>query len=125
MVLADTNNYSRGTLCPVLFEKKKVTLPPTTKSHQMKIQPQGRKLLVLPIQSKEEKVGSIVIPDSVATADLSEGEVIEVSPELEEKYPIGTKILYPSSAGLGQIYNGVPHKWLRENLEEVWAKIVE
>jgi co-chaperonin GroES (HSP10) len=91
----------------------------------MRIIPEGRKILVLPIEAKEEQVESIVIPASVAVANLSDAEVIEVSPELEKKYKRGDIISYPSNAGLGQLYNGKWHLWLREELGEIWAIVKE
>lgn len=88
----------------------------------MKITPVGKKLLVLPIESQESKSsGGIVIPTSVAEANLKEAEVVEVSAEISIRYKPGDKILYPSKAGLGQEYNGKFHLWLREDLDEVWG----
>lgn len=87
----------------------------------MRIKPEGRKLLVLPLESKEENIGGIIIPESVATADLKRAEVVEVSDELSNKYKQGDIVLYPSRCGLGQIYNGKPHLWLREEQQEIWG----
>lgn len=92
----------------------------------MKIKPEGRKLIVLPIESVEsETTGGIIIPESVATADLSRATVVEVSDELSGKYKVGEVLLYPSRSGLGQIYNGKPHLWLREELGEVWGRVID
>ena len=88
----------------------------------MKIIPVGQKILVKPLEAKETKSsGGIIIPESVAVADLREAEVVEVSPDLAHKYSEGDHVLYPSKAGLGQEYKGSLHLWLRENLEEIWG----
>lgn len=93
----------------------------------MKITPIGSKLIVLPLPTEEEeKVGSIVIPNSVATADLSRAEVVEISDDLAEKYKVGEILLYPTNAGLGLVYNNKPHLWLRQEengIQEVWGKV--
>lgn len=92
-----------------------------------KIKPEGKKLIVRPIPESEEetKVGNIVIPGSVATADLKEAIVVEYSDDLSHKFKEGDRIAYPSKSGLGLIYNGEPHLWLREEQGEIWAKITE
>lgn len=88
----------------------------------MKITPVGQKILVLPLETKETTTdGGIIIPSSVATADLREAQIVEVSDELTNKYKPGQKVLYPSRAGLGQDYNGAFHLWLREDIGEIWA----
>jgi len=92
----------------------------------MKIIPDGKKMLVLPLPTEEIKVDSIIIPDSVATADLSRGEVVEVSKDLSHKFSKGDIVLYASKSGSGQIYKGVPHRWLieREFDSDIWGKEV-
>lgn len=92
----------------------------------MKIQPVGQKILVLPLEAKETKSGGgIIIPDSVNTADLREGVVVEVSSELSGWYQEGDIVLYPSKAGLGQEYKGKLHLWLRHDLQEIWGISVD
>lgn len=90
----------------------------------MKIQPVGSKLLILPLPKKEYKLESIVIA-ATANGELSEGQVVEVSETLKEVYPIGCKVLYPESVGIGQIYNGKPHLWLDSSLDQVWGIVTE
>lgn len=93
----------------------------------MRIKPEGRKLIVkdLPRPEEEDKVGSIVIPHSVAVADLQEATVVEVSDDFSHKFKEGDTILHPSKAGLGLLYKGEPHLWLREQQDEIWAKIIK
>ena len=90
----------------------------------MKIIPDGKKLLVLPIEAKEELVGEIIIPPSVATADLSRATVVEVGTGLSHKFKSGDIVLYPSKAGQAQRYNGEWHLWLteREYDSDIWGK---
>jgi co-chaperonin GroES (HSP10) len=88
----------------------------------MKIIPVGQKILVKPLEAKESKSsGGIIIPESVAVADLREAVVVEVSKELSHKYTEGDIVLYPSKSGLGQGYNGTLHLWLREDIQEIWG----
>lgn len=93
----------------------------------MKIIPDGKKLLVLPIKAEEEKVGSIIVPASVAVADLSRATVVEVSDELSHKFEEGNVVLYPTKAGQAQWYKGEWHLWLteREFDSDIWGKEVK
>ena len=90
----------------------------------MRIIPDGKRLLVLPIETKEENVGEIIIPASVATADLSRGTVVEVSDGLSHKFSKGDVVLYASKSGQAQRYNGQWHLWLteREFDSDIWGK---
>lgn len=90
----------------------------------MRIIPDGKKLLVLPIEAKDESVGEIVIPASVATADLSRAVVVEVGDGLAHKFKQGDIVLYASKAGQAQRYNGKWHLWLteREFDSDIWGK---
>ena len=88
----------------------------------MKIIPVGQKILVKPLEAKETKSsGGIIIPESVAVADLREAIVVEVSNELQDMYIPGQVVLYPSKSGLGQEYNGSLHLWLRQDIGEIWG----
>lgn len=90
----------------------------------MRIIPENQKLIVLPIESEEESSNGIIIPASVSTADLSKAEVIEVSNDLSDKFKKGDIVMYPSQSGLGQIYQGKLHLWLREEQGEIWGKVI-
>jgi co-chaperonin GroES (HSP10) len=89
----------------------------------MRIIPDGRKLLVLPIAAKEDSLNGIIIPAGVATADLSEAEVVEVSKDLSDKFKKGDIVMHPSKSGLGQLYQGKLHLWLREEIGEIWGVV--
>jgi co-chaperonin GroES (HSP10) len=91
-----------------------------------KIQPTGQKLIVLPLEKKEEKVDSLYIPET-ANASLSEGVVVEVGDAVSGLYKKGDKIIFPSGAGVGMMYEGKPHLWLdggdSKTLSQVWGII--
>lgn len=93
----------------------------------MKVIPNGKRLLVKPIIAEEENVGAIVIPASVATADLSRAEVIEVGDGLSHKFKESDIVLYPSKAGQAHRYKNEWHLWLteREFDSDIWGKEVE
>jgi co-chaperonin GroES (HSP10) len=84
-----------------------------------KIQPVGDKILVLPIEKKEEKMESGLIEAATANAELSRGKVVAVSDELQNIYSEGDMVLHPSRCGIGQYMNGAQHLWLRN--DEVWG----
>lgn len=97
----------------------------------MEITPVGNKILVLPIDKKEEEYGEanpegkrLVIPGT-ANAELQEAEVVNVSKDLQHLFEKGDVVLYPKNAGLQQLYKGVPHLWLRIEPQnsEVWGKV--
>lgn len=88
----------------------------------MSIKPVGNKIIVFPLEKKEEKLGGIVIPGT-ANADLMEGEVLEVSDEISNKCKIGDVVLYPSKCGVGTVFNGKPSLWLRYTEDEIWGII--
>lgn len=85
-----------------------------------KVQPIGNKLIVLPLERKEEKIDSIIIPET-ANADLIEGKVIEAAKEFEHLLKPGDVVVFSKGSGVGQFYNGKPHIWLR--VDEVWATV--
>jgi co-chaperonin GroES (HSP10) len=90
----------------------------------MRIIPNGKKLLVKPIKAEEEEVGGIVVPPSVATANLSRGIVVEVGDGLLHKFKEGDMVIYSSGAGQAQRYKGEWHLWLteREFDSDIWGK---
>lgn len=92
----------------------------------MNIRPVGRKLLVMPLPHEEETMPSGIIMPETAMADLSRGEVIEVSEEIKHLYKPGDIILFPSKAGIGQLVNGAIHFWLdsRPETEQIWGIVI-
>ncbi len=91
----------------------------------MKIIPEGRKLIVLPKEGpvEDDTVNGVIIPYSVATADLKEATVVEVSDDLSHKFAAGDIVLHPKDSGLGCLYKGKPHLWLRQDQNEIWGKV--
>ena len=91
------------------------------------IQPVGDKIIVKPFKRKEEKLNSIVIPKT-ANADLSVGEVIAVSDDINS-IEVGNIVTYPSNGGVGQLLNGDPCLWLTHSViwgvwdKETWDKL--
>lgn len=83
-----------------------------------KVQPIGNKLIVLPLERKEEKIDSIVIPGT-ANADLLDGKVIEAAKEFEHLVKVGDTVVFSANTGVGQFYNGKPCVWLR--IDEIWG----
>jgi len=91
----------------------------------MKIIPDGKKMIVLPIETEEIVTeGKLIIPEGVVTADISRGTVIEVSDGLCHKYSEGDVVLYATKAGQGIHYKGEWHLWLteREYDSDIWGK---
>lgn len=88
------------------------------------IQPTGQKVIVLPLEKKEEKLDSLIIPET-ANSDLREGIVVEVGEAVTNQYKKGDTVLYPSGAGVGQYYKGKPHIWLDggddKTLSNIWG----
>lgn len=80
------------------------------------IQPEGNRLIVNPMRKKEEKLKSLVIPET-ANAELSVGEVIVAS--ADTKYKPTEIVTFPAKAGLGQFINGNPCLWL--SADEIWG----
>ena len=64
------------------------------------IKPVGNKLLVTPIDKKEERLGELIIPGTV-NADLSEGCVVAISDEISDKFAIGDIAIFPKNSGVG------------------------
>ena len=65
------------------------------------LQPQGDKIIVLPIKSENFKTASGL---EVVEMELSEGEVIEVSTDLSHIYTKGDIVLFPKGAGNSVMY---------------------
>ena len=85
----------------------------------MKINPVGNKILVKHLASNHHESKGLVIVES----DLSEGEVVEVSKDLEDIYKVGDKILYPRHNGIALQYHNESCVWLNTN--EIWGIITE
>jgi len=90
----------------------------------MNKKPVNDKIIVSLIDKKEEKIGSMVIPGTV-NAELLLGKAVAVSPHIidpvtkEPVYKVGDVVIYPKGCGVGQLINGKPHLWLRN--DEIWG----
>jgi co-chaperonin GroES (HSP10) len=80
--------------------------------------PEGDKIIVTPIQKKEEQVGSIIIPGTT-NIDVAYGEVKAIGNEIAHKYKAGDKVIYQAKAGVGDLINGEPCIWI--TLNNVWG----
>lgn len=82
----------------------------------------GKWLIVKPIPKTEELFGEgevkIILPVSV-NADLSQGRVMKVSPEIADVVKEGEVAIFPSKSGQGQIIKKEQHIWLE--LHQLWA----
>ena len=87
----------------------------------MKVQPLDERVLVKPIE-QEEKVGSIIIPDTAKEKPMT-GEVIAVGTdeELKKLVKAGDKVLFGKYAGEEIKINGEKH--LIVSRADILAKI--
>ena len=74
-----------------------------------KIKPEGAMLIVFPLPSEETVLDSKII---VQDFFLLKGEVLEVSPEFENKYKVGDIILFPEDAGKAIQYQKKSCLWI-------------
>lgn len=87
-----------------------------------KIIPEGQKIIVLP--STESGIYETEAGISVLQNDLIKGVVVEISPELEDRFKGGDTVIFPKGAGIGQMYKNKPHLWLNVANGDVWGKLV-
>jgi chaperonin GroES len=87
----------------------------------MKVQPLDERVLVKPIEP-EEKVGSIIIPDTAKEKPMT-GEVIAVGTDEEIKKILkaGDKVLFAKYAGEEIMINGEKHLIIPR--DQILAKI--
>ena len=75
----------------------------------MKVQPLDDRVLVLPLES-EEKVGSIIIPDTAKEKPVvGEVKAVGTDEELKEMIKVGDKVVYGKYAGEELKVDGVKH----------------
>ena len=75
----------------------------------MKVQPLDDRVLVLP-QDSEEKVGSIIIPDTAKEKPVvGEVKAVGTDDELKEMIKVGDKVVYGKYAGEELKVDGVKH----------------
>jgi len=88
----------------------------------MKVQPLDDRVLVQPVE-EEEKVGSIIIPDT-AKEKPSIGKVIAVGTdeEIKELIKVGDKVLFGKYAGEEIKIEGVKHLLISRS--DILAKVV-
>jgi hypothetical protein len=75
-----------------------------------KFEPQGRKMLVLPISESENyktETGLELVQDHIAR-----GMVLEVSKEYEGVYEKGNVVAFSKGAGVSQTYNSQQCLWI-------------
>ena len=97
--------------------------------HLIPVLPVGNKIIVFPLPKKEEQLASGILEAASVNAELSEGEIVAVSPQVAKDsegnnlYKIGDVVLFNSRKGVGQIIEGKPYLWLdtQPHLEEIWG----
>lgn len=92
--------------------------------HEIPVQPVGHKIIVYPLPKKEEELASGIVVATTVNAELLEGEIVAVSPQIDANlYRVGDVVLYNARKGVGQFMNGKPYLWLdtQTHLEEVWG----
>ncbi len=99
------------------------TIKNNMSQHKIPVTPVGNKLIVHPLPKQEEELASGIIVSAAANAELLEGEIVAVSPQIKDLYQVGQIVLYPNRKGVGQIFNGKPYLWLdaETNLQEIWG----
>lgn len=75
----------------------------------MKIEPVGSLALIEKSENKNYITESGI---EVFQNQLSIGEIIEVSKDIEESYPVGSQIIYNAGVGIPQTYNGKQCLWI-------------
>lgn len=78
----------------------------------------GGKIIAKPLESKEEEVNGVIIPQTANSA-LSEGLVVMVDEQINKYVKRGEIVVYPTGSGTAQLIDGVPHLWL--NINDLWA----
>ena len=95
--------------------------------HKIQVQPVGNKIIVYPLPKKEEELASGIVVATSVNAELLEGEIVAVFPQIQsDLYKVGDVVLYNARKGVGQFMNGKPYLWLdtQTHLEEVWGIVV-
>lgn len=85
--------------------------------------PYGNKLIVEPLEKKEEALDSGIIMAATANAELMEAKVVAVSQSIKALFSPGDTVLYPSRKGVGQMFGGKAYLWLDATVEkeEIWG----
>lgn len=78
----------------------------------------GGRIIVKPLEAKEEVSEGIIIP-ATANANLMEGLVIQADPDIAAYIKKGNIVIFPAGSGVGQFINNKPHLWL--GASEIWA----
>ena len=78
----------------------------------------GGRIIVKVLKSEETEINGVIIPKS-ANAELSEGLVVLVDPDIEAYVKTGNIVIYKTGAGVGQYIGNDPHLWLHVN--DVWG----
>ena len=97
--------------------------------HLIPVLPVGNKIIVHPLPKKEQQLASGIVVATSVNAELLEGEVVAVSPQVAKDsegnnlYKIGDIVLYNARKGVGQFFNGQAYLWLdtQPHLEEIWG----
>ena len=64
----------------------------------MKLHPINGRIVVRPLERREETAGDIVIPDT-AQEKRSEGEVVAIAADATEEVAVGDRVIYKDYAG--------------------------
>lgn len=75
-------------------------------------------MIVLPIEKKEEQVGSIIIPGTV-NMNLLYAKIIAVSTDETHQYKVGDVVIHPEGSGVGHMVGGKTYLFLQ--FQEIWA----
>lgn len=88
---------------------------------RINVLPVGKKILVEPIEKKEEKLDSGLVLASTTNAELQRGKVVGVSAEISDIYSIGDVVLFPERKAVSYYQGGKEYLWLDHKADEVWG----
>ena len=88
------------------------------------IQPLGERVVLKQLDSTEDKIGSIYVPDT-AKEKPQQGEILAVGndEDLQKLLKVGDKVIYGKYAGTEIKYGG--EKLMILGLEDILAKLVD
>lgn len=87
-----------------------------------KITPEGEKLIVYPLPNEETTTENHIV---VMDFQLDRGEVMEVSPQLSDRYNQGDVVLFPKGSGHNIHYQKKQCVWLNTAVGDVWGIVTK